>query len=306
LWDTRTWRQIRVFADADFHCWVGTISDDGSRIALGSRDWRVRVENINTCEAPIEFDDLGGVTSDMVFAPDGKTLIAAALNGRTRIWTLDGTRRAGALDCDRSEIARLRLAPDGRTVILSQRNGRATGCDVETGAAVFTIPTTERRVRSADFSPDASSIVYGTWSGAVAIANIARARTMLTIDAHTEVVRDIRWSPDGRYIATVAGEGSVKLWDATNGLYLLSLGEGRSTSQSPSETSGPTNFIFIPNSKRVVITYDDGRIEVWDLGAFDHHIAGNVEQFLAKLGPELGDKVDAERVRTWARTLTKN
>ena len=42
-----------------------------------------------------------------------------------------------------------------------------------------------------------------------------------------------------------------------------------------------------------------GHAAIWDLRAFDRHIAGNLEYEMARLREELGDAIQTDALRAW-------
>ena len=81
------------------------------------------------------------------------------------------------------------------------------------------------------------------------------SRLVHTIAGHTDEVYDVAFRPDGTRLATASADGTVKVWDATQGAELLTL-------------SGHTNYVYSVaysgDGARLVTGSEDGTAKVWN------------------------------------------
>ncbi len=64
-------------------------------------------------------------------------------------------------------------------------------------------------------------LVFATTTLA-AVSAVAQARA--TLKGHTLALASIDYSPDGRYVATGSYDKTAKIWDATTGAEIITLG----------------------------------------------------------------------------------
>jgi WD40 repeat protein len=94
--------------------------------------------------------------------------------------------------------------------------------DVATGHELLTVP-----VRSGtyliDFSPDGRRFAVDELQS-VRIVEIASGETVATLIGHVSLVESgLQFSADGTHIATVAGDGTTRIWDSVTGQSLLTI-----------------------------------------------------------------------------------
>jgi hypothetical protein len=84
----------------------------------------------------------------------------------------------------------------------------------------------------------------------------ARSRWQATLySGHSGPVGHAAWSSDDRRIATVSDDGSAKVWDATTGVKLFTLG---------GHTAGVEHAAWSSDGTRIATASDDGSAKVWD------------------------------------------
>jgi WD40 repeat protein/basic membrane lipoprotein Med (substrate-binding protein (PBP1-ABC) superfamily)/DNA-binding SARP family transcriptional activator len=81
-------------------------------------------------------------------------------------------------------------------------------------------------------------------------------RTELVLAGHKDRVYDAAYSPDGTQIATASGDGYVRIWDASSGELLKTLGDGRRAYKS---------VAFRPDGTQLAASSNDRLIYVWEL-----------------------------------------
>lgn len=173
------------------------------------------------------------------FAPDSRTLIVAADNGRLHhfdsasgaametVAIPAGAAWLGTLPEGREQTLHadgvLRTWQSGGEWTLSGRIG-AAGADPQSVAASGLID----RVLTLAFSPDGRLLATGggepSRSGELKVWNVADGSLRLDLpEAHSDTVFGVDFSSDGRYLASAAADKFVKVFDATTGAPLRSL-----------------------------------------------------------------------------------
>jgi len=103
---------------------MSSVSSDGKRLATGSLDDSlVRLWDLEPLRWVADFPCVSGTVYSLIFAQDGRSLIAGYGNGKIRFWNLESHREALALDAHDAFIPGLALAPDGMTLASGSADG---------------------------------------------------------------------------------------------------------------------------------------------------------------------------------------
>jgi WD40 repeat protein len=155
----------------------------------------------------------------MAFAPDGRTLLTGAENGRLRLWDLATGHKLREIDAHAQGITRVAILPDGRTALSSGFDNLLKLWDLPTGQERRTLVSHETEVtdmaHSADgrwaisrgIDPDRSVRIWDLQSGDV-------VRKLDTPHAFSLAV-----SPDGKQalVGSSLISGEIQLWDLMKG-----------------------------------------------------------------------------------------
>jgi WD40 repeat protein len=190
----------------------------------------------------------------LAFSPDGKYL-ATGGRERLRVWEVasgetrfETPARAGAL------IIGVAYSPDGRRLAFAEmaeqgsqdvqlRVVSATGGEEE---IVFRLPSEGGPVLGLAFSPDGRRLAAGRYpSNRVNVVDTATGAELFTLEGSSSPATKPGFSPDGRRL--VAG---TKVWDAINGLELLTF-------------TGATAVGFSPDGG-VIAAASGLEVRVWD------------------------------------------
>jgi WD40 repeat protein len=82
-------------------------------------------------------------------------------------------------------------------------------------------------------SPDGRFLALGGFAGEIAVIDLEHAASVRRLNArHGDWVTDIGFAPDGRRMATVAADGSLKLWDTATWQEMAAVKVHRTSAQS--------------------------------------------------------------------------
>jgi WD40 repeat protein len=238
-------------------------SPDGRTLAVGDSDGHyatlslvdARTHHIRAAvTAP-----LNAVTADVVFAPDGRTILTGEpVSGRSS---------------PPAEVLVLRRASDAKEVRHSKpiRGGRLIGFAegdrylLETSGETTSYlldPRTFRRVRTfrlsgaAALAPGGDVAAFGQDDGSVRLVDLRSGAVRPMERRATGRVRALAFSADGKTLATTSDDGSVVVWDVPTAT-LREIYKGHAA-----EAIGP---IFSPDGGTLYTGSDDGSVIAWDV-----------------------------------------
>jgi WD40 repeat protein/tetratricopeptide (TPR) repeat protein len=250
-------------------------SADGTKLAAGSRDGKVRV-----------WDSLAGTplrtmtgrerwVRSVAFSPDSRLLAAGngaplepETDGEIYIWEVATGREVRVLRGQHSCINSVAFSPDGR--LLASGSGRPLGFlmgmgrkaeptpgeikiwDVASGQEVRTLRGHGAGVNGVAFSPDGSHLVSAGDDHSVKIWSVASGQE--TSSFRAVLPQGVAWSADGKRAAAAAGDLQVHVWEPEGGREVLQL-RGHSAMC--------WGVAFSPDGRRLASTSHDTTVKVW-------------------------------------------
>ena len=122
--------------------------------------------------------------------------------------TLTGHTDAGAV---------VAFSPNKSLLASGSEDGTIRLWNTTTGELLLTFPEQpNRNVMSIAFSPDGQRIANGGW-GEVYISDLATGKFIETLTGHADWVRSLSFSPDGEILASGSDDGTVLLWEVSDG-----------------------------------------------------------------------------------------
>ena len=206
--------------------------------------------------------DTGGFfpVTQVVFSPNGKTLVTVGGVGGARLWDLATHAQIGTPLG--SGVIAAAFSPDGKTLATVGTDSNVRLWDLATHAQIGT-PFGSGLVDTVAFSPDGKTLATVSNYSNVRLWDVAthtQIGASLTIGSPTNPTPSlgppaVAFSPDGKTLATVGGDGKARLWDvATHYQIGPPFGDGLLP-----------QVAFSPDGKTLATVGNDGRARLWDV-----------------------------------------
>ncbi|MFT7640914.1 MAG: WD40 repeat protein, partial [Pirellulaceae bacterium] len=230
VWDVEQRREV-FYTDEKWGVAAVAVSSDNKYFA--SSTWGdehvVSVRSTETFKLQSRFAT-GKKVVRLAFSPNGD-LATASEAGELRIWSpLDGSERR-KFGTEPYSLTKLAFSPDGKWLA-------ACGGDINPSASAGSERSNE---------PSGRAVVW----------NVATGTQRFSLPPQDNPLLDIAFSNDGNTIATLGVGRSVRVWNATT---------GHEEANFKNQVS-PLSIDFCPASDRLLASFADGRVKVWDVAS---------------------------------------
>jgi WD40 repeat protein len=252
VWDLTNGQRLRTLDGAPGTVFAVALSPDGRLAASGDRDGTVQIHDVASGRIVVGRISAGGIVTDLVFAPDGRSLAIGAIYNRIVVWDVEGNER-------RFETRGISAAfsPDGDLLVTSGAdNSGGRIVDAHTGrpiAAIGEMPGSTEPVR---FTADGERFAAASSDGSARVWR-RDGSLVAVLSGHETWVEDVAFSPNGRFVATASRDQTARVW---------SVASGREIATLRGHLAEVTIVRFSPDGRSIVTGANDGSLRVWDVG----------------------------------------
>lgn len=156
------------------------------------------------------------------------------------------------------------LSPDGSLVVSVSFEQVLTIWDVAKRENRFAWGRRLRPINATAFSFDSRLLVLGYEDGSVQVLKTQTGTDHWNLKDHSNEVVGLAFSPDATMIAISAEDETVRLCDVQSGSHHSTIGDRTCSSSRESDTYVTSVVVFSPDSKSIVISIDNGTVQLWD------------------------------------------
>lgn len=218
-----------------------------------------------------------GRVRDILFTPDGKSVVTACSYDGSRIQFWDAATGARGLTLNHpDESNSIAISRDGRLLASSENSRQVRLWEFPSGRELRTLlPLKDESVLDVDISPDGRWLAMtGRWVGS--IWDVSSGALRCELRGHEDGMVQISFSPDGTEVATGSADATVRLWNPRSG-------ELRRILPARPPDTPITSLAFSANGEFEAMGCVDGSVRVWSArdGSFRYDLRGHEGPVLA-------------------------
>jgi WD40 repeat protein/uncharacterized caspase-like protein len=261
LWDLQTGKLVYQLNDLNARILnndISFFSPDGKKIIIPEQGNTIKVRETRTGKLLFELNGHTGKINTSQFSPDGKKILTASADGTAKVWDANSGKFMLDFQGHSAAVNTIRLSSDGKKIITASADRTAKIWDAVSGKEIKELAGHTNQILSSSFSMDGKSILLETnenfkiWNSETGKISILENLADSSEFKKKWVTPSIM-SPDSVYMLNWAVHiiGVMKN-DGDNILVTH-------------EKELLQDVQFSPDSKKLIITYKNSRIKVYDL-----------------------------------------
>ncbi|XP_057961537.1 SEC12-like protein 2 isoform X2 [Malania oleifera] len=208
-----------------------TFNDEGSVLALGGEDGKLRVLKWPSMEIILDQSDVYTAVKDLDFSPDGKFLASLGSGGPCRVWDATSSTLVASLPKENDEVFGFcRFSQNSNmnqvlyTTVMRGQGGSIVTWNTTSWKRIGSKQIVRDPVSAFNVSADGKLLAIGTIQGDILIINSTNMRAQTLIrKAHLGIVTTLAFSEDSRALASASMDSSARvtlILNKKNGLNL--------------------------------------------------------------------------------------
>jgi WD40 repeat protein len=253
------------------------------------------------------------VVSNVLFSPDGKTIISGGVDGTVRFWDISGKLLNIIKDPDHESKAKeksvnlaqgskilqkfnrinwisdVKFSPDGQIIAIVSRD-KFVRIFSASGKLLHTLQNQQGEVKNVVFSPDGKIIASARGDKNIKLWDNT-GKLINTLSGHQSSVSALAFSPDGTNIVSSSTDGTIRLWDTSGKTLKIFLGHNGDV----------LDLAFSPDGHSIVSGGADGTIRLWDtsLSSFDGHQGEVTKVVFSPNGQTIASASNDKTIKLW-------
>ncbi|CAI5445765.1 unnamed protein product [Caenorhabditis angaria] len=249
-------------------------SPDGSQVATGAEDGKVKIWNGRTSFCTVTFDEHTSAVTAVKWTQNGRAILSASLDGTVRAHDLKRYRNFRTLVCpEPTQLGSLAVDKAGDLVVAGAKEVfNIYIWSFETGNLLDILSGHGSVISAIDVS--GNQIVSSSWDRTIKVWNIVDSQAETTEVSHEAV--NVRYSPGGDIIAVLTSDSVVTFYESKMMTFLgtieahldLDPSRGRNdtiTRQNATKSKTFTCFQFSPDGNLLLIGGESNNFGIYSV-----------------------------------------
>jgi len=220
VWDLTEERMLQLLEGAPVRG-RSALSRDGKLMAAADTDSReVQVFDVASGKRKHVLPDGLGGASELLFSPDGESLVAANYDNDIRIWKTRSGELVRKIEDMTGAMFTAQFTPDGKQLVMAGLDETMYVLDAATWQKLRTYKGHGETIAALAVSPDGKMIVTGGFDVSttrnpvkVVFWDLTSGKVLKTVRAPHRVM-SLAFSPDSQWVAMTAGDKEISLFRA--------------------------------------------------------------------------------------------
>jgi len=216
LWDAAT-GALRAVLPHPAGLRAAVFAPDGRRLLTFGRFPFLQIWDITNGALLQRFDTSAPLVIAAVFAPDGASILAHLVDGRTISWRI-GDIAAETILPECVHAASITISPDGQLLLTSHPiQFTARLWNAATGKPLRSFTGHRDMVHYATFTPDGARVITSSNDASARVYDVMTGAELQCLAGHSNSIWEHALSPEGRFLLTGGTDGAASLWDLAYG-----------------------------------------------------------------------------------------
>lgn len=219
VWDLTADRYQQIM-DASAGRGRTALSSDGKHLAIADTNARqVLLYEVGSAKRKHSLPDGLGGAAELLFSPDGETVISANYDNDVRVWKTRSGELVRKMEDMTGAMFAGQFTPDGKQLLLAGLDETIYVYDAKTFDRQRTIKGHEETISALAVSPDGKMFVTGGFDVRttrnpvkVVLWDATTGKPVKTLRSPHRVV-SLAFSPDSRMLAMTSGDKEITLWN---------------------------------------------------------------------------------------------
>lgn len=237
--------------------WITALSlrTDGSMLATGHDDGRVRLWDTTSCSMVREWTQETSPVSTLAFSSDGHKLAVGRENRQLNLYDAVHGVDIGKLKGHTDRISAISWHPTTRYFATSSWDTTCRLWSVQDGEQIFILNGQADQVHSVAFSPDGSILASSDSDATIWLWDPFQGKVLRKLKSHIGEVTHMAFTPSGEHLISGGSDGRLVLWDVATGENIL---------KTTADRTHTSRIRLSPKQDEVAAILGGNSIHIWD------------------------------------------